>query len=117
MAESLLDQIRSQIRERVRELQPVARDSERLEAALTALGGPVEAPSAPAPKPAAAMKRRAKRSTSGRPPAKRAPRGPNRAVVTTRMAISVVKESRALGALLLRVRSSTAAPARAALSL
>jgi hypothetical protein len=41
MAELLLDQIRSQIRERVRELEPVAREYEPLDAALTALGGSV----------------------------------------------------------------------------
>ena len=85
MAELLLDQIRSQIRKRVRELEPVAREYERLDAALTALGGPVDEPaarSAVGPKPSAAVKRRAKRPTFDRqPPAKRAPRGANRAAV------------------------------------
>jgi hypothetical protein len=85
MAELLLDQIRSQIRERVRALEPTAREYERLDAALTALGGPIDAGPAratPASKPAAVVKRRAKRSASGRPPAAiRAPRGANRAAV------------------------------------
>ena len=85
MAEQLLDQIRLQIRERARELEPAAREYERLEAALTALGGPVDersAAPAPAAKPAAAAKRRPKTPAPGpRAVAKRAPRGANGAAV------------------------------------
>jgi hypothetical protein len=67
MAESLLDQIHSQIRDRVRELEPAAREYERLDAALTALGGPVEARSArPAPlaKPEPTARRQPRTPTS-----------------------------------------------------
>jgi hypothetical protein len=49
MAVLLLDQIRSQIRERVRKLEPAAREYDRLDAALIALGGLDEAPVASAP--------------------------------------------------------------------
>jgi hypothetical protein len=73
-----LDQIHSQILERVRELEPAAREFDRLEAALTALGGLGEAPVRPAlavPPPRAA-EHRAKAPARAR--SKRAPRGANR---------------------------------------
>jgi hypothetical protein len=85
MADLLLDQIRSQIRERVRALEPVAREYERLDAALTALGVPVDEPSArtgPVAKPAADAKPRPKVPASHRRAVtKRAARGANRAAV------------------------------------
>src|SRR3954468_8879296 len=85
MAEPLLDRIHSQIRERVRELEPLAREYGRLDAALTALGGPVDSRSArPAltAKPAAMAKRRPKAPAAARRTSpKRSPRGANRAAV------------------------------------
>jgi hypothetical protein len=48
MADPLLERIHSQIRARVRELEPLAREHDRLEAALTALGGPVVGRATPA---------------------------------------------------------------------
>jgi hypothetical protein len=87
MAESLLDQIHAQIRERIRALEPVAREYERVDAALTALGGSVDADArsarpTPVAKPAAAVKRHPKTPPSGNQAAtKRAPRGANRAAV------------------------------------
>jgi hypothetical protein len=63
MAELLLDRIRTEIRDRVRELEPLAHEYGRLEAAATALGGPVDTHStrpAPAASPKAPAKRRPK---------------------------------------------------------
>ena len=85
MAELLLDRIHKQIRERARELEPLAREYERLEAALTALGGPLGSRSTKptrAPTRAAVAKRRPQTpARAGRTTAKRAPRGANRAAV------------------------------------
>jgi IclR-like helix-turn-helix domain-containing protein len=84
MADLLLDRIHSQIRARVRELEPLAREHDRLEAALTALGGPVAgraATSAPAAKAATAKRGSKVPTTARRASAKRAPRGANRAAV------------------------------------
>jgi hypothetical protein len=85
MPEPLLDQIRSQIHARIRELEPAAREYARLDAALTALGG---APTSSDAKPRPAMKRRTTtgRRTVGSPASRpkrsqRAPRGANRAAV------------------------------------
>jgi sugar-specific transcriptional regulator TrmB len=84
MPTMLLDEIRSQIRDRLRELEPAARESERLEAALAALGGvrqPSSARKAKPSRPAARPRRRASRATP-----KRAPRGANRAAVLAALA-------------------------------
>jgi|SRR4051794_24493712 sugar-specific transcriptional regulator TrmB len=92
MAEQLLDQIRLQIRDRVRELEPAAHEYERLDAALTALGGPADARAstpalAPAAQEAAVSTRRPKTPASGRRAnSKRAPRGANRAAVLATLA-------------------------------
>jgi hypothetical protein len=86
MAELLLDQIHSQVRERVLALEPAACEYERLEAALTALGGLDDAPvpSAPATSQPRTAKRQPRPSapTSG----KRAPRGANRAATLAALA-------------------------------
>jgi hypothetical protein len=84
MAELLLDRIHIQIRERVRELEPLAREYERLEAAAAALGGPVEERSTRdvPPRPKVTAKRRPKPAEpGGRASPKRARRGANRGAV------------------------------------
>jgi len=85
MAEQLLDRIHAQVRARVRELEPAVRESEQLEAALAALDGlAVLGPVARASAPATAAPARRRQGTSprrGRRPARRAPRGANRAAV------------------------------------
>ena len=82
MAEMLLDQIRLQIRDRARVLEPAVRESEQLAAALDALGaaaGPArESAPAVAAKPDSGRRNSAR---AARPAAKRAPRGANRAAV------------------------------------
>jgi hypothetical protein len=85
MADSLLDQIHSQIRDRARELKPAVLASARLTAALTALdslGAAQPANRRAAPKLARKRKPRPSRPDSGRrSPGTRAPRGANRAAV------------------------------------
>src|SRR4051812_11560258 len=85
MAELLLDRIRAEIRQRKRELEPLAREYARLDAALTALGGLVDSRSvrpASASQPAVVAKRRPKAPPSARRASpKRAARGANRAAV------------------------------------
>jgi hypothetical protein len=84
MPEPLLDQICSQIHARIRELEPVAREYARLDAALTALGG---APTTSDAKPRPATKRGTTRgrptigSPASRPKRSQRARGANRAAV------------------------------------
>jgi hypothetical protein len=101
MAELLLDRIHSQIRDRALELEPAVREYDRLEAALTVLGGLDDAPvpSAPATSQPRSGKRRPKPSAPTR--GKRSPRGANRAAalaaLTERPGASASELSRASG--------------------
>src|SRR3954453_10209370 len=85
MPELLLDRIHKQIRERARELEPLARQHDHLEGALTALGGALDSRAegpARAAKPTTAPKRRPQAPAgAGQTTAKRPPRGANRAAV------------------------------------
>ena len=109
MAELLLDRIHKQIRERARELEPFAREYERLDDALTALGGPLDSRStkpARAAKPTAAAKRRPQApARAGRTIPKRAARGANRAAV-----LGVLGERPGAGASELAAASGVARP-------
>jgi hypothetical protein len=81
MPELLLDRVHSEIRARLRECEAAVCESERLEAALTALAG-IQAPTRPAPEPAASLAAPRRRRSSGqRSSGPRAPRGANRAAV------------------------------------
>jgi hypothetical protein len=105
MPEPLLDQIRSQIHARIRELEPAAREYARLDAALTALGGAQTTPNAkprPTTKRRTSTGRRIARSPAGRPKrSQRAPRGANRAaalgVLAERPGVSASELSNASG--------------------
>jgi hypothetical protein len=85
MADSLLDQIHSQIRDRARELRPAVFESERLTAALAALDSLGAAPPAKrqaSPARVGKPRLRPSRPSPSRPSSpKRAPRGANRAAV------------------------------------
>jgi len=108
MAEQLLDRIHGQIRARVRELEPAVREAEQLEAAIAALDGlgagtPAAPPLSAATSPSQPERRRAKRAARG--PAKRAPRGANRAA-----ALRVLEERPGLGATELAQATGIARP-------
>ena len=103
------NRIHAQIRARVRELEPAVREAEQLEAAIAALDGlgggePVQsAPTSADDAPARKQRRRAKRAARG--PAKRAPRGANRAA-----ALRVLEERPGVGATELAQTTGIARP-------
>lgn len=76
MAQSVLERARADIRERIKELEPAVLEYERLDAALAALGDIDGQPAS-----SRASRPRAARVDRRRKPAKRAPRGANRAAV------------------------------------
>src|SRR3954452_1316169 len=80
MAEQLLDRIRAEIRERLKESEAPVREYERLERALEALGGQVDAEPGSRGAEASAPRRRGRAKTRAGS-AKRAPRGANREAV------------------------------------
>jgi hypothetical protein len=80
MAEQLLDRIRAEIRERLKESEAAVREYERLERALEALGGQVDAEPGSRGAEASAPRRRGRAKTRAGS-AKRAPRGANREAV------------------------------------
>lgn len=104
MAELLLDRVRTEIRARLAESEAAVREYERLQAALTALGGalPIAAMTAldDARPPASAPARR-RQNRGARAGAARAPRGANRAAVLRvageRPGVSVAELSSAAG--------------------